>query len=107
MKELRANGYYTQTGWQGKTPDGSMGVPSHNGVTLEWDATMDDLGLEKRCYAIDMGRMGLRLLYLNGNRMKKHNPARPENKYVMYRAMTYAGGLFADQRNCHGVYSIA
>ena len=26
---------------------------------------------------------------------------------VMYRAITYTGGLVCDQANCHGVYSIA
>jgi hypothetical protein len=42
-----------------------------------------------------------------GENMKKHAPARPENKYVFYRAVTYAGALVCRQRNSHGVYSIA
>ena len=106
-KELRANGYYSQTGWTGQKPDGSMADPSHGGLPLEWDPTMDDLGLEKRCYAIDMGRMGLRMLYLNGNRMKKHNPARPYDRYVMYSGITMTGVMLARQLNTSGVYDIA
>lgn len=106
-KELRANGYYSQTGWTGKTPDGSMSDPSHGGLSLEWDPTMDDIGLSKRCYAIDMSPRGLRLLYLNGNRMKKHNPARPYDRFVMYSSITSTAVMIAKQLNTSGVYDIA
>ncbi len=105
--ELRANGYYSQTGWTGRKPDGSMEDPNHGGLPLEWDPTMDDLGLSKRCYAIDMGRTGLRLLYMDGQRMKKHNPARPYDRYVMYNGITMTGVLIAKQLNTSGVYDIA
>ena len=44
---------------------------------------------------------------IEGESMKKHNPARPESKYVFYRALTWVGGLICDQRNAQGVYSIA
>ena len=33
-KELRANGSYSQTGWTGQKPDGSMADPSHGGLNL-------------------------------------------------------------------------
>jgi hypothetical protein len=36
---------------------------------------------------------------------KKHYPARPENKYMFFRAMTWMGGLICNKRNAHGVYS--
>lgn len=106
-KELRANGYYSQTGWTGKTPDGSMSDPNHGGLSLEWDPTMDDIGLSKRCYAIDMSPRGVRLLYLNGNRMKKHNPARPYDRFVMYSSITSTAVVIAKQLNTSGVYDIA
>jgi hypothetical protein len=35
-----------------------------------------------------------------------HNPARPADKYVLYRAKTWVGGLVARQRNTSGVYAI-
>jgi hypothetical protein len=105
--EMRANGYYTQTGWGGKTPDGSMDDPSHAGIKLEWDPTMDDIGETKRCYAIDMGRTGLRLLYMDGQRMKKHHPARPYDRYVMYNGITTTCVLVAKQLNTSGVYDIS
>src|SRR5690606_32495471 len=72
--ELRANGTYTMTGWGAQKPDGSMQDPQHAGLPLEWDPTLDDLGKNKFCYAIDMGPRGLRLMYMDGNKYKKHNP---------------------------------
>lgn len=108
-RELRANGNYTLNGWgSGRgTPDGSMEDPTHAGIPLEWDPTMDDLGLSKRCYAIDMGRTGLRLLYMDGQRMKKHNPARPYDRMVMYNGISMTGVMVAKQLNTSGVYDIA
>lgn len=108
-KELRSNGTYTMNGWSAGrgTPDGSMPDPRHAGLPLEWDPTMDDLGLSKRCYAIDMGRTGVRLLYMDGQRMKKHNPARPYDRYVMYNGITMTGVMIAKQLNTSGVYDIA
>lgn len=106
-RELRANGYYSQDGWTGRKPDGSMQDPNHGGLPLEWDPTLDDLGLAKRCYAIDMGRTGVRLLYMNGQRMKKHSPARPYDRYVMYNGITMTGVMVAKQLNTSGVYDIA
>lgn len=105
--EMRANGYYTQTGWTGQKPDGSMQDPNHAGVPFIWDPTLDALGLAKRCYVIDMSRAGVRLLYMDGQRMKKHNPARPYDRYVMYNGITMTGVLVAKQLNTSGVYDIA
>lgn len=105
--ELRANGYYTQSGWGGKTPDGAMKDPMHAGLPLEWDPTLDDLSLSKRCYALDMGKRGIRLLYMNGQRMKKHSPDRPYDRYVLYNGITMTGVMIARQLNTQGVYDIA
>lgn len=106
--ELRANGSYTNTGWAGQNNnDGSLPDPKHDGIQLEWDPTLDDIGLSKRCYAIDMGAQGLRLLYMDGQRMKKHNPARPYDRYVMYNGITTTAVLIAKRLNSSGVYDIA
>jgi hypothetical protein len=69
----------------GKTADGAMGDPEWR-QPIVYDPTLDDLGLSKRAYVIDMSKTGLRLLYMDGQRMKKHNPARPYDRYVMYKA---------------------
>lgn len=105
--EMRANGSYTHEGWGARKPDGSMKDPSHAGVDLIWDPTMDAEGESKRCYAIDMGRNGIRLMYMDGQRMKKHEPARPYDRYVMYNGITMTGVLVAKQLNTSGVYDIA
>ena len=106
IKELRANGTYYNNGVSDGM-DGSMKNPKHGGITLEWDPTMDDNGEAKRCYAIDMGRTGLRLLYMDGQRMKKHAPARPYDRYVMYNGITTTCVMIAKQLNTSGVYDIA
>lgn len=108
LKELRANGNYSMTGWQGQNnADGGMDAPKFKGTPIEYDPTMDDLGLEKRAYFIDMGRTGLRLLYMDGQRMKKHNPARPYDRYVMYNGITTTAVMIAKQLNTSAVYDIA
>lgn len=104
--ELRANGYYSQTGFTG-SQDGAMGQVKHAGVPIQYDPTLDDLGLEKRMYVLDIGRNGIRLLYMDGQRMKKHNPARPYDRLVMYNGITTTAVLTAWQLSTSGVYDIA
>ena len=53
-----------------------------------------------------MGRAGLRLLYMDGQRMKKHAPARPYDRLVMYNGITMTGVMVARQLNTSGVYDI-
>lgn len=106
IKELRANGTYFNNGVSDGM-DGSMKNPKHGGINLEWDPTMDELGEAKRCYALDMGRTGLKLLYMDGQRMKKHAPARPYDRYVMYNGITTTAVMIAKQLNTSGVYDIA
>lgn len=105
-KEMRANGYYTMNGLKGSV-DGSQGPAEWKGNPIEWDPTLDDLGLAKRCYVIDMSKTGVRLLYMDGNRMKKHNPARPYDRMVMYNGISMTGVLVAKQLNTSAVYDIA
>lgn len=108
MKELRANGQYTRTGWEGqKNADGGMDNPTWKGLEMVWDPTLDDLGYSKRMYVIDMGKTGVRLLYMDGQKMKKHNPARPYDRYVMYNGITTDAVMIAKQLNTSAVYDIA
>jgi hypothetical protein len=105
-KELRAKGNYTLEGWtsQSKT-DASIADVSFKGVKFTYDPTLDDLSLAKYCFVLDTRH--IYPMVVHGESKKQHNPARPEDKYVFYRAQTWIGGLVCDQRNCHGVYSIA
>lgn len=105
-KELRAKGNYTLEGWtsKGKT-DASIADVSFKGVNFQYDPTLDDMGKAKFCYVLDTRY--IHPMAIEGESMKKHNPARPETKYVFYRALTWVGGLVCRQRNAQGVYSIA
>jgi len=105
-QELRANGNYTDAGFmrQGST-DGGMADVLFKGKKIEWDPTLDDLSRSKFMYVIDMRRV--KLMYMNGQRMKKHNPARPYDRYVMYNGITTTAVLAAQQLNSSAVYVIA
>lgn len=105
-KEMRANGYYSQDGFRG-TQDGSFGDITWKGIPVEYDPTLDAQSRSKYMYIIDMGRTGIRLLYRNGKRMRKHTPARPYDRYVMYNGITTDCVLVAKQLNTSAVYAIA
>lgn len=109
--QARDKGTYTQTGWavskDGKNArfETSMADISFKGVLLQYDPTLDDEGLAKYGYWLDSSKIQLRPM--EGEDMKKHNPARPADKYVYFRAVTWTGGLIVRRLNSSGVYSIA
>lgn len=104
-KELRANGNYTQDGFMREgAVDGGMAKLKFQGKPIEWDPTMDDLSMQKYLYIIDMRR--IRLLYMNGQRMKKHNPARPYDRYVMYNGITTTAVFAAQQLNTSSIVEL-
>lgn len=105
--EIHEKGTYTQTGFvnNGKNDIG-MAMISMRGVgDFEYDPTLDDLGYSKFCYMLDT--RFLHPMVMDGEDMKTHAPARPAEKYVLYRAVTWTGGLVAKKLNCHGVYEVA
>lgn len=107
--ELRRNGNYSQTGFS-RGQNIAMGEINYNGLQFVYDPTLDDLTItnqdpSKRCYIIDTSK--LCMYYMDGEKMKRHSPARPADQYVMYRAITTTATLSATQLNCHGVYEIA
>lgn len=105
-KELRDKGNYTDSGWANKGRlDASVADVAFKGVNFEYDPTLDDLGRSKYAYVLDTKSIFPK--HIEGENMKRHNPARPADKYVMYRALTWVGGLVCRQRNANGVYSIA
>jgi hypothetical protein len=105
-KELRSKGNFTLEGWaKQKSMDMSTADISFKGIEFEYDPTLDDLGLAKYLYLLDL--RNIFPMVISGEKWKRHNPARPHDKYVFYRAHTYAGGLMCRRRNSSGVYSIA
>lgn len=105
-KEIFAKGNITDTGFKAKkSTDFAMAEISFKGRTFMYDPTLDDLSKEKYCYVLDTKHTYLDVM--EGEDNKIHTPARPNDEYVMYRAMTWTGGLVCDQPNTTGVYSIA
>lgn len=105
-KELRYNGTYTDSGWSNKgSIDVSIADASFKGMVVNYDPTLDDEGEAKYLYAIDMA--AIYPMYMDSERNKRHSPARPHDKYVMYRAVTDVVGLVCRQRNTSGIVTIA
>lgn len=105
-QELRAKGNYTLEGWsKGGKIDASVADLMFKGVAIEYDPTLDDISRSKYGYWFDDKDITLQVM--EGEDMKTHSPARPENKYVLYRAMTWTGGLTCQRRNSALVISIA
>lgn len=105
-QELRAKGNYTLEGWaKNGTIDASVADVSFKGLMLQYDPTLDDLGRSKYGYVLDTKHTNLYVM--DGEDRKIHTPARPPEKYVLYRAITWTGALLSDQLNANGVYSIA
>ena len=103
--EVFEKGYYTDQGFinNGKTEIGMADISMRGVGRCQYDPTLDDLGMTRRCYFIDPKH--LYLYSMEDEWMKQHSPARPENKYVYYRAVTVTGAICADQLNCHGTYA--
>lgn len=104
-QELRSKGNYTLEGWaKSGRIDASVADLMFKGVPINYDPTLDDEGLGKYAFVIDT--KAFQPMVIEGESMKKHNPSRPEDKYVFYRAWTWVGCLVCRQRNTSGVYAI-
>ncbi len=95
-REMKANGYYSQTGFTGGG-DASIGDLRFQGVGVIYDPTLDDLGLEKRAYLWDNRDIMLYAMQNEWNR--QHSPARPHDRFVLYRSVTCTGQFVCRRRN--------
>lgn len=102
-KEIRANGNYSETGFN-KSFDGSMGSMSFAGQAIQYDPTLDDMGLAKRAYWFDSKRVFL--MAMENEWRKDHTPARPANQFVLYRSVTSTGQMVMTQANSSLVIDI-
>jgi hypothetical protein len=101
-QEQRQKGDFTNTGWA-KSQDLSVGEAQFQGIPIMYDPTLDDLGYSKRLYVID--ESALFPFVVEGEDEVSHSPARPEDRYVIYQAKTWVGGMLANRRNGNGVYA--
>ena len=89
---------------QGSTEIG-MGEVTMRGIgTFTYDPSLDDLGMQKFCYFVDLDAIFLDVM--EGEEWKRHNPDRPHNQYSMYKAVTWTGGMVARQLNTSAVYEV-
>jgi hypothetical protein len=102
--EIRANGNYSMTGFN-KSQDGAMGDMQFAGTSVQYDPTLDDLGLSKRAYWFDSKK--IYLMCMEDEWMHKHTPARPADKFIMYRSITSTCQLIGKQFNSSLVIDIA
>ena len=104
--ELVAKGYFTQTGFQGdKATELGVGGLHISGLgRFEYDPTLDQLNLTKRCYVMDGRRLRLRPMEQEDNKVL--TPERPYQYMVFLKTMTWTGALEVTQLNACGVYSI-
>ena len=105
-KEVRSKGTFTDRGWdREKNIEIGMADLALKGVQFVYDPTLDDEGLGKYCYILDTRHIHPSVM--TGEEDKTHSPARPEDQYVIHRAITWTGGFVCWQRNSQGVYSVA
>lgn len=106
VSQLYDKGTFTQQGWTlPKSTDITLADVSLDGVGFVYEPGLDDASLTNRCYVIDTRR--LCPYVMEGEEWKPHNPSRPHDRYVMYRAVTWTGQLAATQMNCHMVADLA
>lgn len=104
-KELRSKGNYTLEGWaKTKSIDASIADLEFKGISIQYEPLLDDIGQAKFGYVIDLN--AIKLMPMDGEDWKVHTPARPPEKYVLYKAITWTGALIANRLNSSGVYAI-
>lgn len=102
--ELQAKSQYSVTG-VAKGQDIGMGEVRVGDLgTFEYDPTMDDEGLSKKCYVMDGRRVRLRPM--EGEDNKTLTPERPYDYMVFLKSMTWTGALESIQQNANGIFAI-
>lgn len=104
--ELFAKGYFTMTGFQGdKATDLGMGGVHISGMgKFEYDPTLDNINLAKRCYIMDSRR--IKLWCMTDEDQKMLNPERPYQYLVFLKSKKCTGAIVATQLNSCGVYAV-
>lgn len=102
-KEVWGKGNLTLQGWsKQQNTDIEIATINHSGVKFEYDPTFDDEGLTDECFILDTNR--IYMYAMEDEWGKRHAPARPHDKYIMYRARTYTGQMVCQQLNGQGRY---
>lgn len=105
--EVQEKGVYTMDGFanEGKNDLGMAQIRMRGLGTFEYDPTMDDLGMGKRCVIFDPKTIQLRPM--DNEDGKVLTPERPYQYLVFLHTKTWTGALQAKQLNAHGIYEVA
>lgn len=104
-REFRANGVYSQSGFSGQQ-NGAMGsLRLAGGLVPEYDPALDDLGRAKFAYIWPTD--DLFLMKMPGDWKTIHSPARPADRFVVFRSIVCTGQMVVRRLNGCGVYEIA
>jgi hypothetical protein len=105
VTQLREKGQYTNSNWsRPQATDIEVADVRYGNIVFKYDPTMDDLGMEKECFAIDPRR--LYVYAMEGEWGKDHTPTRPHDVYASFTSRTFTGQLVANQLNCHARWEI-
>lgn len=104
MKERRANGYYSMTGFSSDQDVSSGDIILPGGTKVVYDPSLDDASLSKRLYWFDS--KAIMLMAMENEWRRDHTPARPANQFVLYRSITSTGQMVATQMNSSLVLDI-
>lgn len=105
--EVQEKGVYTMEGFtsDGKTDLGMAKIRMRGLGVFEYDPTLDDLGLGKRCYIFDPSKIQLRPMMEEDGKVL--TPERPYQYMVFLHTKTWTGALTCKQLNANGVYEVA
>jgi hypothetical protein len=105
--EIAEKGYYTQSGFMSSnaTEIGMADISMRGVGKVVYDPTLDDLSRSNFAYFLDTKH--IYPMVMQGEDMVRHSPARPADKYTIYRGITWTGNLVCRKRNAHGVYEAA
>lgn len=102
--EIRGKGLYTQSGFTGDNDVGMTKISIAGIGTFQYDPTLDDKGLAKRCYALSRD---IQMRPMENAHNLTFNPARPYQYMVLIKSMVDTAGLTARRLNASAVYGIA
>lgn len=102
--EIHEKGIYTESGFAKDTDIGMGGIVMRGVGRIMYDPTLDDLGLSDHIFFVDT--KSIYPMVMEGEDMKRHTPARPAEKYVLYRAVTWTGQLICKKLNSSGRYQV-
>lgn len=101
--EVRGKGLYTQSGFTGNNDIGLQRISIAGIGTFQYDPTLDDKGMSKKCYALSRD---IQMRPMENAHNLTYNPARPYQYMVFLKSMVDTAALTAKRLNASGVYSI-